>query len=323
MDPSPDRPVLSIVTPTLNESDNVEELVSRVRLACEGLSIEYEHIVIDNCSTDGTWDALVQMAQADERLRLIRNERDYGHIRSPFYGLLQASGDAAVLMASDLQDPPELIPDLVGKWRQGSKVVFLVKRSSAESSWVSLSRRVYYRALGKMSSSPLIGNATGAGLYDRSVVDVLRSIGDPYPYLRGLVAELGYPVATVLFDQPRRKRGNSKNGLGTLVDLGLLGLSTHSRTPLRLMSLAGFALAALSLLIGMLYGFRKLFDWDSFDLGLAPIAVGLFFLGAVQLICFGILGEYIGNIFIYVRKHPLVVEAERVNFDRDQGNGAA
>ena len=314
-------PLLSIVTPTFNERENVEELVSGVRHACSQLEMTYEHIIIDNNSADGTWDALVQMAAGDPHLKLIRNERNYGHVRSPYHGLLQASGDAVILMAADLQDPPELIVDLVQEWQHGSKVVFLVRRSSAESRWVSSLRRLYYRMLGKMTSSPLVPDATGAGLYDRSVIDVLASLNDPYPYLRGLVVELGYPVAQVPFDQPRRERGKSKNGLRSLADLALLGLSTHSRAPLRFMSLMGFSLAALSLFIGLLYGIRKLLDWDSFDLGLAPIAVGLFFLGAVQLVCFGILGEYIGNIFTYVRRHPLVVEAERVNFVTPPRNG--
>lgn len=307
---------LSIVTPTYNERENVDELVSRVRAACALLPIQYEHIVIDNQSTDGTWNALLQLAARDDRLKLIRNERNYGHVRSPYHGLLQASGDAVILLASDLQDPPELIVHLVEKWQLGSKVVFLVKRSSAEARWLSLVRSLYYRALGKITSAPLVPDATGAGLYDRSVIELLASLNDPHPYLRGLVVELGYPIAQVPFDQPRRERGKSKNGLGSLADLALLGFSTHSRAPLRFMSIVGFCLAALSLLVGILYGIRKLLDWDSFDLGLAPIAVGLFFLGAVQLVCFGILGEYIGNIFTYVRKHPLVVEAERVNFDK-------
>jgi glycosyltransferase involved in cell wall biosynthesis len=305
---------LSIVTPTLNEAENVLELADRIRHACTSIGIDYEHLIIDNDSTDGTRKLLLELASNDARVKVIFNNSNFGHIRSPYHGLLQAHGDAVILLASDLQDPPELIPDLIDRWGAGASIVFLVKRSSGESRLISLFRKAYYRILGRATKVPLIPDATGAGLYDRSVVEVLRSVDDPYPYLRGLVVELGYRVETVPFEQPARRVGKSKNGIAELYDMAMLGFTTYSRTPLRLMSATGFILAAVSALIGGVYLVRKLISWDSFDLGLAPIAVGLFFLGAIQLLCLGILGEYIGNIFMHVRRHPLVIERERINF---------
>ncbi len=307
------KPLVSIVTPCFNEASAVCELAERIRNSCSLMGIEYEHLIIDNDSTDGTQEKLLELASADVRIKVIFNNSNFGHIRSPNHALLQAQGDAVVLLASDLQDPPELIPDLINRWRAGAEVVFLVKRSSAESRLISLFRKVYYRILGRMTRVPLIPNATGAGLYDRSVIEVLRSVDDPYPYLRGLVVELGYHIETIPFDQPARLSGKSKNGIPQLYDMAMLGFTTYSRTPLRLMSATGFALAALSIIVGGVYLVRKLMNWDSFDLGLAPIAVGLFFLGAIQLICLGILGEYVGNIFLHVRRHPLVIERERIN----------
>ncbi len=306
---------ISVVTPTLNEVGNVDELVNRVRATMVQLDLSYEHIFIDNCSSDGTTARLRELAADDPRIKVIVNQADYGHVRSPYHAFMQAQGDVVIVIASDLQDPPELIPALVAKWQEGSKIVFLVKRTSQESRVVSHLRRTYYAALGKLTSHPLVPNATGAGLYDRTVVETLRGLSDPYPYVRGLVVELGYPVATVEFDQATRKSGSSKNSLVTLYDLAMLGLTTNSRAPLRAMSGLGFILALVSLLIGFLYLVRKILAWDSFDLGLAPIAVGLFFLGAIQLVCLGVLGEYVGNIFVRVRNHPLVIEQERINFD--------
>lgn len=308
-------PEISVVTPTYNEVDNIHELVQRVRNTLESMKVEYEHIVIDNCSTDGTIAELRSLTAEDNRLRVIVNESNFGHVRSPFHGLLQARGRAVVVIASDLQDPPECIPELVLEWQKGYKVVFLVRRTSSEGRLMTRLRGLYYSALTALSTTPQVPHATGAGLYDREVVETLRRLNDPYPYVRGLVSELGYDVGRVGFDQPARSRGESKNGIGSLYDLAMLGLTTNSRAPLRAMSLVGFVLAALSFLVGVVYLVRKLIAWESFDLGLAPIAVGLFFLGATQLICLGILGEYVGNIFVQVRRHPLVIERERINFE--------
>ena len=278
------------------------------------MDVPYEHIVIDNCSTDASYDILKELARLDSNLKLIRNMSNYGHIRSPVHGMFQGTGQAIVAIASDLQTPPEVIPDLLERWREGSPVVLLQRTTTGEGRAMTAVRTAYYGLLEKLSQTPVVPNATGEGLYDRRAIDILRQVSDPNPFVRGLVAQLGFPIATVPFEQQRRVAGKSKNNWISLFDIGLLGISSLSRTPLRLISLVGFVSALISLLIALIFLARKLLDWDAFELGLAPIAVGLFFFGSIQLTAIGLLGEYVGNIFAFVRRHPLVVEYERVNF---------
>ena len=305
---------ISVVTPLFNEEGNVVELCDRVAAVMQSLPYDYEHICIDNCSKDRTAALLRERATNDPRLKVIINARNFGHIRSPYYALLQASGDAAVIIAGDLQDPPELIPEFIQKWEDGYKSVMAVKPESAESSAMSFVRKFYYRTVNRISDVPLVDNATGAGLYDRAVLDVLRRIKDPYPYARGLICEIGFPVATVTFAQPRRTRGVTSQNFYTLYDLAMLGITKHSKVPLRLMTMLGFGLSCLSLLVAFGYLAAKLLFWNSFELGLAPVLIGMFFFGAMQLLFLGLLGEYIGTIQTQVRNLPLVVEAERINF---------
>ncbi|TXI76582.1 MAG: glycosyltransferase [Flavobacteriales bacterium] len=307
---------ISIVTPLFNEEENVVELCDRVATVMRALPYDYEHICIDNCSQDRTAALLRERAARDPRLKLIINARNFGHIRSPYHALLQATGDAAVIIAGDLQDPPELIPEFVRKWEEGYKSVMAVKPESAESSIMFFARRLYYRVVNQISDVPLVKNATGAGLYDRAVLDVLRRVNDPYPYARGLICEIGFPIATVPFAQPRRVRGVTSQNLYTLYDIAMLGITKHSKVPLRLMAMLGFALSCLRLLVAFGYLTAKLLFWDSFELGLAPVLIGMFFFGAVQMFFLGLLGEYIGAIQTQVRNLPLVVEAERINFTK-------
>jgi len=306
--------LISIVTPCYNEEDNIEELCSRVEAVMASLPYDYEHICIDNSSTDGTVIKLKSIASRDKRLKLIINARNFGHLRSPYYGLLQASGDACVLIASDLQDPPEMISEFVEKWEKGCKIVLAVKPESAESKVMFFIRKAYYRLISLISEVPLVQNATGAGLFDRQVIDILRGIQDPYPYFRGLLCEIGFPIATVPFSQPKRLKGVTKNNFYTLYDLAMLGITNHSKIPLRLMAMSGFILAFLSLMVAFFFLIAKLFYWGSFELGTAPIVIGIFFFGAVQAFFIGILGEYVGSIHTKVRNMPLVIERERVNF---------
>jgi glycosyltransferase involved in cell wall biosynthesis len=306
--------MISIVTPCYNEEGNVEELVSRIRAVMATLPYRYEHIVIDNSSTDNTVGLLREMAAKDPNLKLIINSRNFGHIRSPHHAILQSTGDATIWLASDLQDPPELIADFVKKWEEGFKIVMAVKPKSMESPLMFRFRKTYYRYLAKISEVPLVQNATGVGLYDKVVVDWLRKIDDPYPYFRGLIREVGFPVATVDFVQPRRQRGITKNNFYTLYDIAMLGIVKHSKVPLRMMTMLGFAMSALSLLLAFLFLVAKLVFWNSFDLGIAPILIGMFFFAAVQLFFMGLMGEYIGMIYTQVRRMPLVIEMERVNF---------
>jgi glycosyltransferase involved in cell wall biosynthesis len=279
---------------------------------------DYEHICIDNCSTDGTVKKIKEIAAHDQRLKLIVNARNFGHIRSPYYAILQSSGDACVLIASDLQDPPEMIAEFIKKWEQGYKTVLAVKPESEESPLMFGLRKAYYRLIGKISEVPLVRNATGAGLFDRVVIDILHSIQDPYPYFRGLLCEIGFPIALVPFKQPRRQRGVTKNNFYTLYDIAMLGITNHSKVPLRLMAMSGFLLAFLSLLVALFFFVAKLVYWDSFQLGTAPILIGIFFFGAIQAFFIGVLGEYIGSIHTQVRNMPLVVEMERVNFESNE-----
>jgi glycosyltransferase involved in cell wall biosynthesis len=306
---------VSIITPCFNEAENVEELCSRIQRTMDGVGLEYEHILIDNASTDDTVKILRTLASQDKRIKIIVNTRNFGHIRSPYYGLLQGTGEAVIILASDLQDPPELIPEFIRKWEQGYKAVIGIKTRSEEFGLFYFFRSLYYRALRNLSDVRLIDNYTGFGLYDQQVVAILRTINDPYPYFRGLIADIGFEIATIEFTQPRRKRGLTKNNFYTLYDMAMLGITNYTKVPLRLATMFGFLSAAISFLVGLIYLIYKLIDWQNFSLGLAPIVIGLFFLGSVQLIFLGIVGEYIGAIYTQVMHRPLVIEKERINFD--------
>ena len=308
--------LISVMTPCFNEEENVEPLYERIRVAFATLpQYRYEHVFIDNASTDGTVDRIKALAAKDSNVKLIVNVRNFGHIRSPLHALYQTSGDAVIAMASDLQDPPELIPEFVAKWEQGFKVVIGVKPRSREAPLMFLLRKLYYSSIGSMSDVPLIENFTGFGLYDREVVEAVRATNDRYPYFRGLIADLGYARAEIPFIQPRRVRGITKNNFYSLYDVAMLGITSHSKVPLRLATMAGFSLGFVSLFIALAYLVAKLVFWDNFVLGMAPMVIGMFFFASVQLFFIGILGEYIGAIHTQVTKRPLVVEKERVNLD--------
>ncbi len=276
---------------------------------------DYEHIFIDNASKDRTVAILRELAKDDKRVKVIVNTRNFGHIRSPSHAILQARGDAVVSIVADLQDPPALILEFVRKWEEGYKVVMAVKKQSQEAWPMFALRRLYYRALRRLSDVELVEHFTGFGLYDRAVVEAFRNIGDPYPYFRGLIADLGFESARVEYRQPGRRRGITKNNFYTLYDMAMLGLTSYTKVPLRLATMLGFASAAISLLAALFYLVYKLLFWRSFSLGLAPLVVGIFFFSSVQLIFLGIVGEYVGSIHTYIRRMPLVVEKERINFD--------
>jgi len=306
---------ISVVTPCFNEEENVEELYHAVRNVMAGFkSYDYEHIYIDNASTDRTPEILRRLATADSRVKVIINSRNFGHIRSPFYGLLQANGDAVVYMASDFQDPPETIPRFIEKWEQGYKTVVGVKNQSEETPLFFFVRKCYYKLIRRLADIEVIQNFTGFGLYDKTVVDFCRTVQDPYPYFRGLISEIGFDIAPVEFVQPTRKRGLTKNNIYTLYDLAMLGFTNHSKVPLRLATILGFAMSFLSLLVGLGYLIYKLLFWSLFSTGMAPVVIGLFLFSSVQLFFIGILGEYIGAIHTQVLHRPLVVEKERINF---------
>ena len=305
---------ITVVTPCYNEEDNVEEVYRQARAVFADIEgVTYEHLFIDNFSSDRTPDILRAMAAADPKVKVILNARNFGHIRSPYYGLLQAGGDAAILLVSDLQDPPELMKDFVAAWIKGAKLVVGVKPSADESGLMFAIRRMYYRTVTRIADVKLVQNFTGFGLYDRQVLEQLRRIDDPYPYLRGLISEVGFDPVQIPYNQPRRKRGITKNNFYTLYDIAMLGITSHSRVPLRIATMAGFVLSGLSLVISLVYLVLKLIFWQEFSAGTAPILIGMFFFASVQLFFIGLLGEYVGAILTHVMKRPLVVERERIN----------
>ena len=309
-------PFVSVVAGCYNEEGNVAELHERIVRAFEDHLPEYtfEIILIDNASQDRTVDVLREIALKDKRLKVIVNNRNFGHIRSPYYAVLQATGDAVVGMASDLEDPPELIPVFVRKWEEGNKIVLAQKSGSDEFGLFYLLRKVYYGLIARLSEVPLVKDATGFGIYDREVMENLRAIHDPYPYFRGLICDLGYKPYLIPFHKPVRKRGITSNNFYTLYDNAMLGITNHSKLPLRLAIFAGFGISALSFLVALGYLVYKLLYWRSFVLGTAPVVIGIFFFGAIQLLFIGILGEYIGSIHTPVMDRPLVIEKERINF---------
>ncbi len=310
------KKVVSIVMPCFNEEDNVREACKRIREVFDALpQYDYEHIFTDNASTDRTVPILREIAAQDKRVKVIVNARNFGHIRSPFHGYLQAKGDAVIAIVSDLQDPPELIPKFLEKWEQGYKIVAGVKTGSEESKALRAVRKLYYALLGRVAEVELIQHFHGFGLYDRKIVEVFRTTAGPYPYMRGLICEIGFERAEIEYVQPTRKRGITKNNFYSLYDNAMLGMTSHSKVPLRLATFTGFCLAAISLLVALIYFAYKLIFWNNFQVGMAPLVIGIFFFSAVQLFFTGILGEYIGAIHTQVIHRPLVIEKERINFD--------
>ena len=309
---------ISIVSSAYNEEGNIEILYKAVKEQMQKLAdvYDYEQIVLDNASTDGTAQKLREIAAKDKNFKVIINARNFGHIRSPYYGLLQAQGDAVIYMVSDLQDPPELIPEFIKKWEEGNKIIVGQKTQSEESFLFFTVRKFYYWLLNKANDTgaDLISNFTGFGLYDKEVVQEFRKIDDPYPYLRGLISELGYQRYIVSYKQPSRKRGITKNNFYTLYDMAMIGFTNHSKVPLRLAAFGGFLLSALSLLLAFIYLILKLLYWERFPMGTAPILIAVFFFSSMQLFFIGIIGEYLGAVLTQVLHRPLVIEKERINF---------
>jgi glycosyltransferase involved in cell wall biosynthesis len=307
--------VIEVVTPCYNEEGNVEEIYRQIAAVMASYpQYQYRHLFIDNASTDQTASVLRKLAAADPRVRVILNARNFGGVRSMQHALNQTTGDAAVLIFADMQDPPEVIKKFIAAWEKGFMVVAGVKISSDESAVMYRARSFYYGLLRQMSDAHLINHFNGFGLYDRKFLEVIKTIQDPEPYLRGMVAELGFDIVEIPYHQHERKKGISKGNLLNIYGVAMLGLTSHSKLPLRLAAIVGFCLAILSAFVGAGYLVAKLLYWDSFPLGIAPLVVGFFFLSSVQLFFIGMLGEYVGAIQTQVRNRPLVVEKERINF---------
>ncbi len=316
--PPPGDKLISVVSGCYNEEENVRECYEQVKKVFQEIGrYRYEHIFIDNASKDGTVAILREIAAKDKNVKVIVNARNFGHIRSPHHAMLQARGEAIISLVSDLQDPPDLIKEFLKKWEEGFLIVVAVKQDSEESIVFFTIRRLYYELVSRLAEIELNKNATGFGLYDRRFIDILSEMDDPYPYFRGLVSEIGFPVAKIPYHQPVRQRGITSNNFYRLYDMAMLGITNHSKVPLRMATMLGFAVSFLSLFVALGYLIFKLLYWNQFTLGLAPLVVGLFFFGSVQLFFIGILGEYIGAIHTQVLKRPLVVELERINFETE------
>lgn len=308
--------LISVVAPCYNEADNVAELYRRLgEVFAQFPAYAFELIFIDNCSQDDTVSIIKGLAAQDKRVKLIVNARNFGHVRSPYYGILQARGDAVILMATDLQDPPEMLPEFIRQWEQGYRIAVAVKSGVEESRLFHTLRGAYYNLLKKISESDVIEHFTGFGLYDKAVVEILRDCNEPYPYLRGIIAELGFPIARVPFFKPARKRGLSKNNLYTLYDMAMLGITSHSRLPLRMAIFTGFLFGLVGFVAAFVYLVLKLIYWDNFPMGQAPTLIAILIFSSVQLCFIGLIGEYILAINARTQKRPLVIESERVNFE--------
>jgi glycosyltransferase involved in cell wall biosynthesis len=308
--------LISVLTACYNEEENIGEVYRQVReiFAAKLQNYAYEHVFIDNASTDRTVPLLKEIAAHDRNVRIIVNTRNFGHIRSPFHGLLQCRGEAVISLVADLQDPPGLIVDFIRQWEAGNKIVVGVKKKSREARWMFALRNLFYRLIGVLSEVGQVKGFTGFGLYDKKVIEILRTIDDPYPYFRGLISDIGFPIARIEYTQPTRKRGRTKNNFYSLYDMAMLGITNHSKVPLRLAAMLGFLVASFSALFALGYLVYKLIFWNSFTVGIAPLVIGLFFFSAVQLFFIGIIGEYIGAIHTQVLKRPRVIEKERINF---------
>lgn len=307
--------LISIATPCYNEEQNVEELYLAVKKVFETLNnYDYEHIFIDNASKDKTVAILKDIAAKDKRVKIIVNTRNFGALRSHHYALLQTSGDAAIMLAADFQDPPEMIKDFIEKWEKGYKIVGGVKKQSKEAPLMYTIRKFYYNIINRLSEIEQVKGFTGFGLYDKKIIDILRTLDDPYPYFRGLISDLGFEMAKVEYVQPKRSKGISKYNFYMLYDTAMLGITNHSKIPLRLATMLGFIISFASIMVALGYFIYKMIFWKSFSVGIAPLVIGFFFFAAAQLFFIGILGEYIGAIHTQVLKRPLVIEKERINF---------
>jgi polyisoprenyl-phosphate glycosyltransferase len=310
------KKIVSIITPCFNEEENVLDVYQQVKEVFDDIKdFTYEHIFIDNASTDQTVQILKDIAKKNHNVKIIVNSRNFGVARSPYHALLQSRGDAAIVVMADLQDPPYLIKDLIKRWVDGYKIVFAIKENSEESKLMFNIRKLYYYIYNRLSNVQIVQNYCGFGLYDKQIIDILRRFDDPYPDLRSLLGEMGFERASFTYVQPKRKKGETKNSFYQLYDQAMLGITSDSIIPLRLASFIGFFIAVINILVATGYFIYKLLYWQNFQLGIAPLVIGIFFFGGIQLFFLGIIGEYIGIILTQVKKRPLVIEKERINFD--------
>lgn len=307
---------ISILVPCYNEEENVIPLSNALveMLQRDLPAYDYEIVFIDNCSKDSTRDKLRVICRKNPKIKAVLNAKNFGQFNSPYYGMLQTTGDCVVLMCCDFQDPIEMVPEFVKSWEEGYKIVSAIKTTSKENKIMRFLRSCYYKLIKKMSDVEQIEHFTGFGLYDRSFIEVLRELDDPTPFLRGIVAELGYKRKNIAYEQPKRRAGKTHNNWYSLYDAAMLSFTSYTKIGLRIATIGGFLCAGISFVIAIIYLLYKLTHWYSFSAGVAPLIIGLFMMGGIQLFFVGLLGEYIMSINTRVMKRPLVVEEERINF---------
>jgi glycosyltransferase involved in cell wall biosynthesis len=309
------KPIISIATGCFNEELNLPELYNRIVSVFSKLpKYDFELVIADNRSQDKSRQVIKNLCSNDKRVKAIFNTRNFGPERSGFNALLRTTGIAVITMASDLQDPPEMIIEFVNTWESGHKIAGGIKTESEENILMKYIRSLYYDILRISSPSPPLKNFTGFGIYDRSVIEKLRVLNDPDPFFRGMIAELGYEIFQIKFKQPKRKRGITSYNILSLINHGILGLISQSQAPLRVATICGFCFSIVSFIIGLCYLIYKIIYWNTFSAGIAPLTVGIFFLGSIQLFFAGILGEYIGSIQNKISRKFLVIEEETINF---------
>ena len=316
-----EKKVISVMIPCYNEVENVEAISKAVINIIENklAQYDYELIFIDNNSTDGTKDVLRRLCIENKKIKVIFNAKNFGQFNSPYYGLCQTNGDCTIFMCCDFQDPVEMIPKFIEKWEAGYKIVCAIKTSSKENRVMRLLRTCYYKIIKKMSNVEQIEHFTGFGLYDKSFIEVLKNLDDSTPFLRGIVAELGYKRIDIPYEQQKRAAGKTHNNWATLYDAAMLSFTSYTKIGLRIATIIGFGLSAISLVVALIYLILKLVFWDRFVAGTIPILLAVCILGSVQIFFIGLLGEYVLSINKRIMKRPLVIEEERINFEKNEG----
>lgn len=307
---------ISILVPTYNEEDNVTNVVNKLTEILNNFKYyNYEIVFIDNCSTDNTRNILINLCKENKNVKAIFNSKNFGFTRSVFYGLTQTTGDCSILIYADFQEPPELIPEFIKEWENGYKIVIGKKLKSKENFFISFIRKFYYKLIKSISDVEQIENFHGFGLYDKDFINILRNLNDSEPYLRGIVAELGYKIKEIYYNHKKREKGKSNFNFYRMYDLAMLGITSYSKIVLRIATMFGFLFSVITFIIGLITLIVKLINWDNYPIGMAALMVGVFFIGSIQIFFIGLLGEYILNINLRVMKRPLVIEEERINFD--------
>tara|TARA_B100001175_G_scaffold312729_1_gene319211 strand:- start:93 stop:1031 length:939 start_codon:yes stop_codon:yes gene_type:complete len=310
------KKIISIVTPTYNEELNIKKLITEIKNVMESFKTQYdyEHLIIDNNSKDKTQAILKDIAKKNKNIKIILNNRNFGQIRSAFYGVIQTSGDAVIFMNSDFQDPIELISKYIKSWEEGNLITMGQKISTNESFIMKNIRKIYHKLLNSISKVKMPLYTTGSGIYDKKVIDFFKSIKDPYPYIRGLAAEIEEDIKLIKFEQPKRLHGKSTNNFFTLYDIAMLAITKHSSFPLRIMIFVGFIFSVISFFIALIYLIYKIVYWNSFEIGVGPIVIGMFGFFSITIMLIGLIGEYILLILSFSQNLPLVIEKERINF---------